>query len=209
METNEKTLKLKCDSGLENAAVNDILSLFSERWEDTSKKSAREVMTFILEKMKDACLAYESEENSEEHLKLLHANNYFSKLIKHFQSNEPLMIAITGNSFEDSMRNIYRLKIYAEKESYSKVITERINHFQTKLREQASVLSQKQAKSYKGSLLISLVVGIALALFIFNIGEDVFQSPFESFGTFGLFLFIVLALMGAVFGAVQSIKNKK
>ena len=105
METNNTSFKLKRDNGMENAAVADIFSLFAEKWEDTSKKSAREVMSLILGKMKDTCLSTE-EGDLEEHLKLLHANQYFAKIISHFQSNEPLLFAISGNTFEASMKNL-------------------------------------------------------------------------------------------------------
>ena len=203
-----ETQRLKRDSGLEDAAVRDIISLFIEKWEDTSKKNSREVMSVILGKIKDACLST-LEGDDEEHLRLLHANQYISKIITQLQSSEPLLFAISGNTFEESLKNLSTIKLHAEKEEYSKDIIDRINLFQTKINDKVSEMRIKEASSNTKALIISCIIGVVAALFAQNIGEDYIHSPFESFSMFGVFFVVFLVIAVAAYAAIKRITNNQ
>ena len=82
------TFTLKRDTAAENAAVEGIISLFTDKWDETSKKSSREITALVLMQMKDACIvAPKGSEENEESLMLKHSSQYFEKTIKQLQSS--------------------------------------------------------------------------------------------------------------------------
>lgn len=148
---------------MENEATRQILSLFTTAWEDTSKKSARDLMSLVLQTMQGACSVEQNTAETEESLKLKHANQYFEKLVTLFNSAEPLPMPISGNTFDDMIRNLNTIKSYAEKEEYGKDITDRINLFVRKCTEMGHQVKSNQITRF----VIGGVGGALFAVLIF------------------------------------------
>lgn len=129
MSTIKSEFKLKRSLEMENSAVSSIVGLFTDSWEETAKKSPREIMALVLLTMKDACQVFPSTDETEEHLQLLHASQYFDRLIQDLQSSGPLPVVIVGNTFDDMLRYLDSIKKHAEKEEFASDITARIDLF--------------------------------------------------------------------------------
>lgn len=126
--------KYKRSDEMENAAAEQIVSLFVDAWNETSQKSSREVMAIVLLTMKDACQVIPSTDDTEEHIMLLHANTYFEELIQRLNSSEPLPIAIAGNTYDDMLNNLRKIKQVAKGEEFGTDVIKRIDTFIIKMR---------------------------------------------------------------------------
>lgn len=136
---NLNEMKFRRSEEMENQAVTGILSLFTEdTWEETSKKTARQEMALVLSQMRDACILTKSTEDTPEHLMIAHSNEYFNRLINQFESNAPLTVAISGNTFDDMMENLRLIYNAAQNEPYAKEITRRMDIFFQKIEQMAS-----------------------------------------------------------------------
>lgn len=135
-----ENLKFKRSVDLEKVAAQSIIGLFTDALADTSQKNAREIMVLVLLQMQAACLRTE-EEVIDEHLQILHANQYFDKLIKELESSEPFSIAIDGNTSDDMINNLKKIKKAAASEEYAEDIIKRINCF-------LSYISQVRKEQY-------------------------------------------------------------
>lgn len=206
---NLNEMKFRRNEGMENQAVTGILSLFTdESWEETSKITARQEMALVLSQMRDACILTQSTEETPEHLMIAHSNGYFNRLISQFESNAPLTVAISGNTFDDMMRNLRLIYDAAQSEPHAKEITERMNIFFQKIEQMASdaMATQNKANKYK---LISGIVGTGLFLFAYLYG-------IRDTGKLELFDIIIIILMtvgvftgfAAVGNYIFQIKNK-
>ena len=159
--------KYKRSEEMENAAAEQIVSLFADAWDETSKKSSREIMALVLLTMKGACQVIPSTDDTEEHLMLLHANNYFEKLIQCFNSSEPLPIAIAGNTYDDMLNNLRKIKQVANEEEFGTDVIKRIDSFISKIRvivgnlEKANSMARSKALS-RG--IIFAIIGFVLCL---------------------------------------------
>lgn len=164
---NLNEMKFRRDEGMENQAVIGILSLFTdESWEETSKITARQEMALVLSQMRDACVLTQSTEETPEHLMIAHSNEYFNRLISQFESNAPLTVAISGNTFDDMMGNMRKIYDAAQNEPYAKEITGRMDIFFQKISQMTSeaMATQNEANKYK---LITGIAGTALYEFAF------------------------------------------
>ena len=131
---NLNEMKFRRSEEMENQAVTGILSLFTEdTWEETSKKTARQEMALVLSQMRDACILTKFTEDTPEHLMIAHSNEYFNRLINQFESNAPLTVAISGNTFDDMMENLRLIYNAAQNEPYAKEITGRMDIFFQKI----------------------------------------------------------------------------
>ena len=145
--------KYKRSDEMENAAAEQIVSLFVDAWNETSQKSSREVMAIVLLTMKDACQVIPSTDDTEEHIMLLHANTYFEELIQRLNSSEPLPIAIAGNTYDDMLNNLRKIKQVANEEEFGTDVIKRIDSFISKIRvivgnvEKANSMARSKALS--------------------------------------------------------------
>ena len=164
---NLNEMKFRRSEEMENQAVVGILCLFTEEsWEETSKKTARQEMALVLSQMRDACVLTQSTEDTPEHLMIAHSNEYFNRLISQFESNAPLTVAISGNTFDDMMGNLRRIYNAAQNEPFAKEITGRMDIFFQKISQMTSeaMATQNEANKYK---LITGIVGTGLCLFAY------------------------------------------
>lgn len=206
---NLNEMKFRRNEGMENQAVIGILSLFTdESWEETSKITARQEMALVLSQMRDACILTQSTEETTEHLMIAHSNGYFNRLISQFESNAPLTVAISGNTFDDMMRNLRLIYDAAQSEPHAKEITERMNIFFQKIEQMASdaMATQNKANKYR---LITGIAGTALCEFAFfyairDTGKLELFDIIISIGV-AVCLFFIFAAVG---NYIFQIKNK-
>ena len=174
---NKDTFTLKRDANAERAAVDGIVSLFTDKWDETSKKSSRDITALVLMQMKDACIvAPKGSEETEESRMLKYSSQYFEKTIKQLQSGEPLKMVISGSNLEEILNNLENIKKAAKGEEHEEDIKKRISFFTTKLNKQIEQLHQ-QYQNEKGKLLVkSILYGLLFAgimtLFV-NVGVGV------------------------------------
>ena len=155
MSTIKSDFKLKRSLEMENSAASSIVSLFTESWAETAKKSPREIMALVLLTMKDACQVFHSTDETEEHLQLLHAGQYFDKLIQALESSGPLPVVIVGNTFNDMLRNLNSIKMHAANEEFASDITARIDLFIRKFTEKSTEILHNK----KSNMISRLVIG--------------------------------------------------
>ena len=162
------TIKLKRDTNLENNAVESIFSMFTTQWEDTSKLTAREEMAIVLSQIKDACLSYSSDVDTEEHILLSRCNQYLTQLIENFRSSAPLSIAISGNDLQSCIRNLELIRQNAPKDRDEEV-GNRINSFRKQLIQKNlefnKVISDNKAKA----LILSPIIGFGFTLLFLSV----------------------------------------
>ena len=206
---NLNEMKFRRSEEMENQAVTGILSLFTEdTWEETSKKTARQEMALVLSQMRDACILTKSTEDTPEHLMIAHSNEYFNRLINQFESNAPLTVAISGNTFDDMMENLRLIYNAAQNEPYAKEITGRMDIFFQKISQMTSeaMATQNEANKYK---LITGIAGTALCEFAFfyairDTGKLELFDIITSIGA-AVCLFFIFAAVG---NYIFQIKNK-
>lgn len=104
--TKDLKLKLRRDTNCERAACEGILSLFSDNWEETQKKTAREITALVLMQIKDACVTVEEDKEPKEHSMLVHTNSYLEKQIKLLRSKSAMPMPITGKTYVDTINNL-------------------------------------------------------------------------------------------------------
>lgn len=169
--------KYKRSEEMENAAAEQIVSLFVDAWYETSQKSSREIMALVLLTMKDACQVIPSTDDTEEHLMLLHANTYFEELIQRFNSSEPLSIAIVGNTYDDMLNNLRKIKQAANGEEFGTDAIKRIDTFITKMRvivknmENANSKAKSKALFFK--IIISIIIGVVAWISVMGLEFDI------------------------------------
>lgn len=166
MSTIKSEFKLKRSLEMENSAASSIVELFTVSWEETAKKSPREIMALVLLTMKDACQVFHSTDETEEHLQLLHAGQYFDKLIQALESSGPLPVVIVGNTFNDMLRNLDSIKKHAENEEYGKDITDRIDLFVRKCTKMSTEILHNEKSNKISRLVIGGVVGALLGVLV-------------------------------------------
>lgn len=179
---------------MENEATRQILSLFTTAWADTSKKSARDLMSLVLQTIQGACSVAQNTGETEESIQLKHANQYFEKLVKLFDSSDPLPMEISGNTFDDMIRNLNRIKSYAANEEYGQYITDRIDFFVRKCIEKNEEMVHNEKHNTISRLVIGGVGGVlvwCLGMFLIW-GELVFD---------GITIVVLLALTATGMGA--------
>ena len=155
---------------MENEATRQILSLFTTAWADTSKKSARDLMSLVLQTIQGACSVAQNTGETEESIQLKHANQYFEKLVKLFDSSDPLPMEISGNTFDDMIRNLNRIKSYAANEEYGQYITDRIDFFVRKCIEKNEEMAHNEKHNTISRLVIGGISGALLAGLFFLLG---------------------------------------
>lgn len=190
----DDTFTLKRDASAENAAVQGIVSLFTDKWDETSKKSSREITALVLMQIKDACIVVPKGEDTDESVMLKHVNNYLDKTIEQLQSNKPLQMVISGSTLVDIIKNLENIRSAALGEEFENDIKNRLAFFITKTQskvEQMQAAYQKEKSSILGkSILYGLLFAVAMELFTcFGIGTD---------------FSIAVILFGWVIGAIVS-----
>lgn len=190
MSTITSNFKFKRSLEMENAAASSIVGLFTDSWEETAKKSPREIMALVLLTMKGACQVIPSTDDTEEHLMLLHANNYFEKLIQCFNSSEPLPIAIVGNTYDDMINNLRKIKQAANGEEFGTDVIKRIDTFISKMR--VIVGNVQKANSKANSKALSRGIIAAIIGFVLGWGFWTFVAGLE-FDTVGICVAFVAA----------------
>lgn len=166
------SLRLKRDYNLERSVISELISIFTTKWEETSQKTPREVMICVISLMKDSCLSYSSQEElSEENIQLQHSTDFFTAILDILKSNHPLPFTITGVDIAAILKNLTTIKRYAEGNDFSKDICDRINFFQTQLRQQGIEYENEASSKSRKSIYIGILTGI-IAGFTFFSGED-------------------------------------
>lgn len=176
--------KYKRSEEMENAAAEQIVSLFVDAWDETFKKSSREIMALVLLTMKDACQVIPSTDDTEEHLMLLHANTYFEELIQRFNSSEPLPIAIAGNTYDDMLNNLRKIKQVANGEEFGTDVIKRIDTFIIKMR----VIVGNVKKANSKAVFCGIIGAIVMVVVFFSIGLE--------FSLLSIFVTLAMAFMG-------------
>lgn len=168
------TFTLKRDTAAENAAVEGIISLFTDKWEETSKKSSREITALVLTQIKDACIVVPKGEETEESTKLKHANSFFEKTIEQLKSNGPLPIVISGNNgYDDIISNLQNISSAANGDEHGVEIKERIGFFIDKISKTVEQMQAQYQNVKKGILIKSVFFGLLFAgimALIINVG---------------------------------------
>lgn len=182
--------KYKRSEEMENAAAVQIVSLFVDAWDETSKKSSREIMAQVLLTMKGACQVIPSTDNTEEHLMLLHANTYFEELIQRFNSSEPLPIAIVGNTYDDMLNNLQKIKQAANGEEFGTDVIKRIDTFIIKMR----VIVGNVQKAHSKAISKAISYGIIAAIIGFVFFEAVMFFASADLGFFDIIMGLVVAI---------------
>ncbi len=206
---NLNEMRFRRSEEMENQAVIGILSLFTEdTWEETSKKTARQEMALVLSQMRDACVLTQSTEDTPEHLMIAHSNEYFNRLISQFESNAPLTVAISGNTFDDMMGNLKRIYDAAQNEPFAKEITERMNIFFRKIEQMASEAMATQNEANKYKLITGIVgTGLCFSAYLYAIRDTGKLELIEI-----IIMIVTAAAVFSIFAAVGNsifqIKNK-
>lgn len=189
------TFTLKRDTAAENAAVEGIISLFTDKWEETSKKSSREITALVLTQIKDACIVVPKGEETEESTKLKHANSFFEKTIEQLKSNGPLPIVISGgNTYDDIIINLQNIRSAAGGEEYELDIKKRMAFFLDKLNTAVSAYQKSEQSRNRKALIYSVIAGFAVATILWLvIGiEDFSAYYFVMVITCGMFAYAIL-----------------
>lgn len=181
--------KYKRSEEMENAAAEQIVSLFVDAWDETSQKSSREIMALVLLTMKDACQVIPSTDDTEEHLMLLHANTYFEELIQRFNSSEPLPIAIAGNTYDDMLNNLRKIKQAANGEEFGTDAIKRIDTFIIKMRvivkNMEDANSKEKSKALSHKIIVAIIFGVIMLIsavgFEFDITTIICVALFVAF----------------------------
>lgn len=134
----------KRSAKLEDDAVDRIADLFTTSWETTQNMSPRKIMSVVLQKIKNACLG-SATTATEEHLRLLRANQYFQKYIDILDSDGPLPIDIAGNDMQSCLNNLATIKKTAASEEFAKDIRARIDLFVRKINKKIEALEEERA----------------------------------------------------------------
>lgn len=190
---------LKRDSTAENAAVEGIISLFTDKWDETSKKSSREITALVLMQIRDACIVVPKGEETEESAMLKHVNNYLDKTIEQLQSNKPLQMVISGSTLEDIIKNIENIRAAAMGEEFEKDIKNRLAVFISKLNHQIEQIQSAQGSRKKRIIIYSLLAGIAMAIGILFVG------PGREYIDVSTFIFSAVCCSAVCFGAFSQI----
>ena len=173
-------LKFKRDVSIERSACEGIISLFTDDWDNTSKKSPRKITALVLMQIKDACVTVDCEKETKEHLMLLHANTYFEKMISLLQSKTALSMAITGKTYEDTIENLRKIELAAKGEEFQKDITSRLDFFI----EQLNLMVAKMQSANRGRLIkcgiYSILAGLAITTLICYESWNVFGFSIDS-----------------------------
>lgn len=178
------TFTLKRDTAAENAAVEGIISLFTDKWDETSKKSSREITALVLMQMKDACIvAPKGSEENEESLMLKHSSQYFEKTIKQLQSSEPLKMVISGSALDEIINNLKNIKTAAIGEEYEKDIKSRIDFFSRKLNQQIEQIQVANQSRKRKAIIYSVIAGFAVTALIYLVTGTTEFSAFFFFIT--------------------------
>ena len=168
------TFTLKRDANVERVAVDGIVSLFTDKWEETSKKSSREITALVLTQIKDACIVVPKGEETEESTKLKHANSFFEKTIEQLKSNGPLPIVISGNNgYDDIISNLQNISSAANGDEHGVEIKERIGFFIDKISKTVEQMQTQYQNAKKGILIKSVFFGLLFAgimVLIINVG---------------------------------------
>lgn len=194
------TFTLKRDANAERAAVDGIVSLFTDKWDETSKKSSRDITALVLMQMKDACIvAPKGSEETEESLMLKYSGQFFEKTIGQLQSGEPLKMVISGSNLGEIINNLKNIKKSVIGEEHAEDIKKRMNFFITKLNKEIEQI-QIAEQSRKRKLLILAILGIILVLVVV-----IFVFYWASSGEFNpliyIGLFILLGILSMFFKA--------
>lgn len=191
------TFTLKRDATAENAAVEGIVSLFTDKWEETSKKSSREITALVLMQIKDACIVVpKGGEENEESTMLKHANSFFEKTIEQLKSNGPLPMVISGsNTYEDIIKNLQSIKSAASGEEHETDINNRLAFFLKKLNTAVSAYQDYEQSRKRKVLIYSVIAGFAIATILWLI----IGLEFEAY-------YFVMVLMCGMF-AYGALKN--
>lgn len=193
------TFTLKRDATAENATVEGIVSLFTDKWEETSKKSSREITALVLMQIRDACIVVPKGEETEESAMLKHANNYLDKTIEQLQSNKPLQMVISGSTLEDIIKNIENIRAAAMGEEFEKDIKNRLAVFISKLNHQIEQIQSAHGSRLKRIIIYSLLAGIAMAIGIFSVG------PGRKYIDVSAFIISAVCCSAGCFGAFSQI----
>lgn len=128
---NLNEMKFRRDDTTVNLAVRYIIDFLKKT--ETQKKTSREIMSDVLTQINEACSLSISKEETPDHNKVLHSNDYFKKLISNFNSNETLLVDISGTTLKDVVNNLRLIKEKALNEKYAKDITEILDIYLGKL----------------------------------------------------------------------------
>lgn len=195
-----ETFSLKRDASAERAAVDGIVSLFTDKWDETSKKSSREITALVLMQMKDACIvAPKGSEETEESIKLKHSCQFFEKTIEQLQSGEPLKMVISGSALDEIIDNLRNINNAARGEEYETDIRDRIDFFVSKLNKRLEQLQVADNSRKQKIIIYSVLAGAALALFVQFVGVT---SDYFDMGTF---ILILACSIGICFGLFAKI----
>lgn len=193
------TFTLKRNATAENAAVEGIVSLFTDKWDETSKKSSREITALVLMQIKDACIVVPKGEDTDESVMLKHANNYLDKTIEQLQSNKPLQMVISGSTLEDIIKNIENIRSAALGEEFEKDIKRRLTFFINKLNQQIELLQAANSSRKKKIITYSLLGGVIMAICI------QFLLPIREYFDFSMFILLIFCCCAACFGGFSQI----
>ncbi|MBO4571100.1 MAG: hypothetical protein J5699_04165 [Bacteroidales bacterium] len=182
---------LKRDETAEKAAVDGILSLFAENWDDTSKKTSREIISLVLMQIKDACIVVPKGESSQESMMLIRVKQYLEQLIEQLQSGEPLQVVLSGNTFEDTINNLKRIKSSIKDVEYASDIRGRLNYFIERLNQASNQLIIENNKRQRKVVLFSILLGLGFASLI-EFGEV------DDYYRFNLLNFLIMVFLGFV-----------
>lgn len=177
-------------SRLEDSAAQNIFNLFDALWEDTSKKSSRQITALVLDTMAAACIT--SDRETSDHQILYHSNQYFDKMSHLLKSDAPLSVAITGNDLSSIISNLQSIQHEAEKEPYGKEISGRISLFINKL----LAIAQQYQSARRNAIIKSAIISLLIALGILALIDTIaYQNPLYSISEHPSFL-----LLAALFG---------
>ena len=193
----DDTLTLKRDASAENAAVQGIVSLFVDKWNETSMKSSREITALVLTQIKDACIVVPKGEETEESTKLKHANSFFEKTIEQLKSNGPLPMVISGgNTYDDIISNLQNIRSAASGEEFELDIKNRLAFFLDKLNIAVSAFQNSEQSRKRKVLIYSVIAGFAIATLLWLvIGAE-----------FGAYYFVIVLICGGfAYGALANV----
>lgn len=182
---------------MENEAVRRITDLFTSQWEEISQKTAQEITALVLDVFAGSCLTDDNAKDSPESLQLRHANQFFYSTSSLLRSGSPMSIEITGKSFDETLKNLKRIKQLAEKEDNSNDIIKRLDFFINKLQPvlEQMIQNQQKANTWRDLIIIWFVIA-AICLVIVLFGGSAFP-------------FAAVIVLGVVVAAVFLIKYRK